>query len=244
MRFLAVDKRQASAAGELLREAGVADVELVVFGNGKHIDAKTLSTRTGEAHALLVGVYERIVRDSGWVIDHSVATVLGARTTILSWLCPEVAFVAVAPMAASAAFIAASEAQPTLLLAKHALDNAHDLPDDRLGFANRAATALQELARTGEAKPCIDAYFKERGLDLARSGNTTYAIEIVQGGHVIARGTTQWHLSQGKRTTKAHASRIYFFKFVLLARAYVLVLHVGPHPDQDVTISVTHELPP
>ena len=244
MRFVVVEKRQAADAKTLLAEAQAVDVELVIVGHGKIVDTDTLSRLPRNSSIAIVGVHRRIVRKQPLTIECDVGTVIGARTTLLAWLRPDLKEAIDQPVAPATAFRNAERDAPALLIAKHALDAADELPEDRFGFANRAASALSDLARTGQAKPSIDGFFESRSLNLARSGRTTYAIKIWRDGRVILTDSTQWHLSQGGATTKVHAARIYFYKFVVSRRSYVLVLHVGPHPDDYVTKDVAYELPP
>ena len=242
MRFMVVHKRQVGAARALVSEAAATDVEVLIVGVGKQDDARVLSALPKGAQVVLVDVFKRFLKNSGCEIVHSVATVVGARMTLLPWLTPELGTES-ETLEPAAAFREAAGRQSTLLIAKHALDLAHELPADRFGFALRAAKAFEELARTGSAKPSIDEFFSARGLNLARSGGTKYAVEVSVAGVVVENATTQWHLKQGDATSGVHASRIYFYKFALAKVAHVLVLYVGPHQDDINTHKkVTHVL--
>jgi len=56
----------------------------------------------------------------------------------------------------------------------------------------------------------------------------------------VAKGSTQWHLKAGDRTTRESAARIYFDVVKVASAHLVVILYAGPHPKDGTYSAVVH----
>ncbi|WP_155282216.1 hypothetical protein [Ralstonia solanacearum] len=131
-----------------------------------------------------------------------------------------------------------AEANPQIIFATGVLATCDTVADHRYDFLRSAVDALVEFAMDG-AGGRIDAFFRARGFDHAQTGGITTTLEVLDGTNTIHRGTSNTHLSQGRKTTPQGAARLYYQVFTHQGLTYVVVLYAGPHPDRDVRWTYT-----
>lgn len=133
-----------------------------------------------------------------------------------------------------------AEQNPRLIIPEGALDVCDEVAKHRYKFMRRAADAFDAFLRDG-AGGRIDAHFTKFGLGHAQSGgiNATFRL-IAATGEELHAATSNTHLKQGDKTTKAAAARIYYQAVEVKRVSYVAVLYAGPHPDNDLTRTHQH----
>jgi hypothetical protein len=245
MRLLLVYRKLGADARALVEELrGQSDVTLVLAA-----DARTLPPEAEQhlkAHpgcsVALVSMHKhaaREVRDLGGAIGPSVATIAGAKATLIAWAMPSAPKVR-ALLLPRRAFVLAAAQEPKLIIAPSALDSADALGELRHPFVNDAAEALRELAHSdGRVGKPIEQFFRERGgLLFAPNSADIWVSVTVKDERVHPGFVTEWHLKQGDRTDRELAARIYFCQFDSCWGHRVLVLYCGPHPESELSASI------
>jgi hypothetical protein len=240
MRYVVVHHRLEGEARELLGELAADDCHLHICGKGGAADKRMAAQIPEGASVYLVRARSKLFKHCR--VEFSFESFAAAGPALRRAFSSGPPPPAVESLTPSQAFQDASAKCCALILAPGALENADQLAKDRHSFAAAAANLLRKWAETGRAEPHLGAYFK--GLNFCRSGRTTYDVEIGGDGAPLGRQSTQWHLKKGDNTSQVHAARIYFVRCELenLSTFVVVVVHVGPHPDDGRTIPVHVDL--
>lgn len=129
----------------------------------------------------------------------------------------------------SEAFRAAVQGSPDLILHPDALNDADQLVEHRWRFAEEGAKLLARYAASEELGP-LREWKQKFAVDFAANGRVSFKYRWTCKGE-YREGSTEWHLKEGDNTTKRSAARIYFARVEFEGGARIVVLYVGPHPE-------------
>lgn len=232
MRFLVVYQDFSRPAQDLVDRLGVEDVIVVIARKGeKQASAAVLAhLRAYPSAPTAVCQLARNFRKSIEPLVDIQYTAKKFRLNdqqLVSWLVPrnidQEEFVAPADALAEAVLKA-----KRLVAANGALDHANKLAKHRWKFANRSADLLARYAEGEDLGPLRD-WKKRHGVDFAANGRVRYTYTVTSKGEDI-RGTTEWHLKEGDKTSTKSAARIYFEFVTVAGEERVLLFYAGPHP--------------
>jgi hypothetical protein len=129
----------------------------------------------------------------------------------------------------SEAFRAAVQGSPDLILHPDALNDADQLVEHRWRFAEEGAKLLARYAASEDLGP-LREWKQKFAVDFAANGRVSFKYRWTCKGE-YREGSTEWHLKEGDNTSKRSAARIYFARVEFGEGARIVVLYVGPHPE-------------
>ncbi len=129
----------------------------------------------------------------------------------------------------STAFRDAVQRVPALVLHPDALKFADDIAEHRWQFATLGANLLARYA-AGEQLGALREWKPTHGVEFAANGRVVFRFKATCAGELCDK-RTEWHLKEGDNTTREGAARIYFDRVEFSSGARVVVLYVGPHPE-------------
>jgi hypothetical protein len=147
--------------------------------------------------------------------------------------------VAIKPPLPTACLRAAQGRHQQLLVVDEVFDLCDQMAAHRYRFVERALNSFVCFLEQGGDVGRIDAFFSASGLIHAQSGGINVTVNVYVGARCVQTQTTQTHLKQGDKTTAHAAARIYYCTFMESNVRYLVVLYVGPHPEVDITRTVT-----
>lgn len=233
MRFLFVYQDYAEPARQLLDELQVRDVTVIIARKNARAptndEIKVLQAHQG-AEAAACEINRKYRKSAAAYVSFCCEPKKFRLDDQLlrEWLVPKDRAV-VKYGKPSAAFLDAALRTPALVLHPDALRFADDLVEYRWQFATLGADLLARYAM-GEALGALREWRATHGVDFAANGRVAFKYRGTCSGE-SRDGRTEWHLKEGDNTTPEGAARIYFARVEFSAGARVVVLYVGPHPD-------------
>ena len=230
MRFLFVYQDFAGPAQALIRRMGVSDVTLVIvrkWETAPNDAERELLDRGDCAPAAICQVlrkYKRFV-EPFVKVEYEAKKFRSDDQQLEAWLRNEQAVAAPEYRAPSIVFRAHAESCTKFKLADTALNRADELDPCRWPFANKAADLLLRYVVKGDTGPMRE-WKVMHGVDFAPNGQVRF-----ECGGSICVSWTEWHLTEGNRTTAERAARIYFHCSEANGDRTVVVFYVGPHPE-------------
>lgn len=233
MRFLFVYQDYARPARELLDELQISDVTLIVARKNAvaPTDDEILVLRANRGADAAACEVNRKYRKSA---EEYVKFCCEPRKfrfedqQLREWLVPN-GHVSVAYEKPSAILIAAAARSPNLIIHPDALYYADQLVEHRWRFVTASADLLARYA-SGEQLGALRDWKQNFAVDFAANGPVSFKYEWTHVSE-CRKGRTEWHLKEGDNTTRESAARIYFDRVEFSKGARVVVLYVGPHPD-------------
>ncbi len=233
MRFLFVYQDYGDQARNLLAELGVRDVEVIIARKGAvgPTDEEMLAIKSVEGAQAAACELNRKYRKA---VDQFVEFTCEPKKfrfgdqQLREWLVP-VNNPPVIFGLPSEAFKAAAERVPELILHDDALLLADQISQHRWPFATLSADLLARFA-SGEQLGPRRGWKADYGVEFAGNGRVSYRY-VGTCGEPGCSGRTEWHLKEGDNTTRESAARIYFARVDHASGPRVVVLYVGPHPE-------------
>ena len=125
---------------------------------------------------------------------------------------------------------------PDYIIMPGALDRCDEVHSSRFRFLLASAEGLEEFCRKrGEIGVTLASFFEKKGIEVAQSGGITTVLRLIENGKQLgAAYKSQMHLKQGDATTPQAAASIYFQHIDKDGHFKLILMYVGPHPDQDI----------
>lgn len=121
----------------------------------------------------------------------------------------------------------------------NALEQCDEIHHSRHRFLKASAEALEKICKKkGLVQMSLEAFFSEKGLNLAQSGGINTFVCLMSGARQIHKYSSSMHLKEGDGTTAVAAPRIYFQQINRGDQYRLYLLYVGPHPSHDVSCNV------
>lgn len=229
MRFLFILERHRNAVEAVVSELGVGDVEVVPVGKKERAITKELLERVAQTSTgITLCEIDRSYRKSLGELpfDQQIKSFRPDDQILREWLRPPPPADAPELILPSVSFEAACARAPRLILADGALESADEIAVHRYAFATKAADLLARHAADEDVGRMRD-WGAVHGVHFAVNGQVEHSYHV-PGQHKAL--TTEWHLSEGKKTTAEGAARIYFDTAEVAGVVHTVVLYVGPHP--------------
>lgn len=233
MRFLFVYQDYADPARKLLDELQVRDVTLIIARKNAQAptddEFKVLEANRG-ADAAACEINRKYRKRAAEFVTFCCEPkkFRFEDQQLREWLVPR-GRVEVSYKKPSEAFLAAVQRSSTLILHPDALNTADQLVEHRWRFAETGADLLARYA-AGEQLGALREWKQKFAVDFAANGRVIFKYKWTCGNE-CREGRTEWHLKEGDKTTRESAARIYFARVEFSGGARVVILYVGPHPE-------------
>ena len=242
MRFLFVYQDYAEPARKLLDELQVRDVTLIIARKNSQAptddEVRFLELHRG-AEAAACEINRKYRKSAASFVSFCCEPkkFRFEDQQLREWLVPKERVV-VKYGKPSAAFRDAAQRTPALVLHPDALKFADDLVEHRWQFATLGANLLARYA-SGESLGALRDWKSTHGVDFAANGRVAFKYKGTCAEE-SRDGRTEWHLKEGDNTTRESAARIYFARVEFSSGSRIVVLYVGPHPeDSERSLSFT-----
>jgi hypothetical protein len=233
MRFLFVYQDYAEPARKLLDELQVDDVTLIIARKNAQAptdDEVTMLNKHAGADAAACGINRKYRKRAAEFLTFCCEPkkFRFEDQQLREWLVPK-GRIEVSRKKPSDAFRAAAQRSAALVLHPDALNHADELVEHRWRFAETGAALLARYA-AGEQLRALREWKQKFAVDFAANGRVSFKYKWTCESE-YREGKTEWHLKEGDNTTRESAARIYFARVEFSGGARVVVLYVGPHPD-------------
>lgn len=148
-------------------------------------------------------------------------------------ICRELGWTGLASLAQR--FESAAKRCSDYVLVGDALERCDEIDPSRHSFVKTSADLLEKFCKKkGRIEMTLEAFFRQKNIELAQSGGINTCIRLMKGAKQIARCDSNLHLKQGDATREAAAARIYFQHLDRSDQFRLFLLYVGPHPSKDI----------